>query len=538
MGARGWSVARQVLLLQVVLVVTTVLVTAGLAAYDAQRDARAAATERAVAVARAVADSPAVTQALRRPDPSATLQPFAESVRTDADVDFVTIMTTEGIRWTHPDPDLIGERFVGDLGDAPRGGVLTQEFEGTLGPSMRAVVPVRGDAGPVALVSVGITVESIRRSLGDDLALVGVAALVVLALGLVGSALVHRRVRRQTHGLGEREITRMYEYYSAVLGAVREGLLLLDRDGRVQQVNAEARRLLSLPEDAAGRPLSDLDLPPGLVDAATGGDTSPDDLYLVGDRVLLVSTSAATWQDSEVGSVVTLRDHTELRAVTGELDAVRGLTESLRAQSHESANLLHTVVSLLETGRVEEAVDLVTEELQLAQLLTDQVIESVGDPVVAALLLGKLAQATERGVALEVSGDLGAGGEVPREVSRDLVTVVGNLVDNAFDAVSGEETRRVRVELGGAEAVRVVVGDNGPGFDEDAVSHALERGWSTKAGGDAVGRGLGLALVAAAARRHGGEVTLGRSDLGGARIEVVMAPAPSAAPAVPLAGRS
>jgi two-component system, CitB family, sensor kinase len=522
MRGRGWSVARQVLLLQVVLVVVTVLVTAGLAAYDAQRDARAAATERAVAVARTVADSPAVVRALAGEDPSAALQPFAESVRADTDVDFVVVMTTQGIRWTHPNPELIGEPFVGDLGDAPDGGVFTQEFEGTLGPSVRAVVPVRGDTGPVALVSVGITVDSIRRSLSDDLALVGVAALVLLLLGLGGAALVHRRVRRQTHGLGEQEITRMYEYYSAVLGAVREGLVLLDREGRVQQANAEARRLLALPDDAAGRSLAGLGLPAVLVDAATGGERSPDDLYLVGDRVLLVSTSPATWEGSEVGSVVTLRDHTELRAVTGELDAVRGLTESLRAQSHESANLLHTVVSLLETGRVDEAVDLVTEELQLAQLLTDQVIDSVGDPVVAALLLGKLAQATERGAVLEVSGDLGADGEVPREVSRDLVTVVGNLVDNAFDAVSGQADRRVRVELGGGERLRVVVGDSGPGFDSDAVAHALERGWSTKSGGDAAGRGLGLALVSAAARRHDGGVTLGRSDLGGARIEVEM----------------
>lgn len=529
--------ARQVLALQVVLVVATVLVTAGLAAYDAQRDARAAATERAVAVARAVADSPAVTEALETSEPSSLLQPYAEEVRVDTGVDFVVLMDTEGIRYTHPDPANIGRRFLGDLGDAPSGGVFTQEYPGTLGESVRAVVPVRGAAGegPLALASVGITVESIRRSLADDLALVAVAALVVLGLGLAGAGLVHRRVRRQTHGLGEQEITRMYEYYTAVLQAVREGLLLLDRHGHVQQANAEARRLLALPDDVAGRSLAALGLPPALVGAATGGSTSPDDLYLVGDRVLLVSTSAATWEGSEVGSVVTLRDHTELRAVTGELDAVRALTESLRAQSHESANLLHTVVSLLETGRLDEAVDLVTEELQLAQLLTDQVIESVGDPVVAALLLGKLAQAAERGVSLEVEGEIGAGGAVARELSRDLVTVVGNLVDNAFDAVAGADVRRVRVALGrrrdgDAEQLRVEVGDSGPGFDSEAVAHALEQGWSTKAGGDAAGRGLGLALVAAAARRHGGDVALGRSELGGARIEVVLQRSLAAAP--------
>ena len=228
----------------------------------------------------------------------------------------------------------------------------------------------------------------------------------------------------------------MYEYYTAVLGAVREGLLLLDTSGRVQLVNDEARRLLDLPDDVVGRPIGELGLAPGLVAAALGRTAEADDLYLAGDRVLVVSSSPATWEGADVGAVVTLRDHTELRAVTGELDVVRGLSDSLRAQNHESANRLHTIVSLIELGRVEEAVDFATEELQVAQLLTDQVVGAVGDPVVEALLLGKSADAAERGVELRIRGTL-----PPHDVpARDLVTVLGNLVDNALDAVVSQPT--------------------------------------------------------------------------------------------------
>jgi two-component system CitB family sensor kinase len=499
-------------------------VSVALAAYDARRDTRDAATARGVSVARAVADSPTVTAALGTPDPSQTIQPFADRVYRDADVDFVVVMSMDRIRYSHPDPANIGKRFVGDVGTAPEGEPFTQQYTGSLGPSMRAVVPVFAEGGSrrvVAMVSVGITIASIDKELRHDFELIGISALLVLGVGLAGTWLVGRRLRRQTHGLGAAEITRMYEYYTAVLGAVREGLLLLDTGGRVQLVNDEARRLLDLPDDVVGRPLADLGLAPALVSAALGRTAEADDIYLAGDRVLVVSSSPATWEGADVGAVVTLRDHTELRAVTGELDVVRELSDSLRAQNHESANRLHTMVSLIELGRVEEAVDFATEELQLAQLLTDQVVGAVGDPVVEALLLGKSADAAERGIELRIDGSLPET-DVP---ARDLVTVLGNLVDNAFDALAGAAVggvRRVRVQLGGdSSAVVVSVEDSGPGLDDEAVAHALERGWTTKGTGDGV-RGVGLALVAQTARRQGGDVEIGASDLGGARFTVTL----------------
>jgi sensor histidine kinase regulating citrate/malate metabolism len=519
---RELSVARQILLLQALVVLVLVLVSITLAAFDARRDARDAATRRAVAVALAVADSPTVVGAVQTPDPSAVIQPYAEDVRLDADVDFVVVMGLDRTRYSHPTPSLIGKKFVGDLGDAPQGGIFTQQYTGSLGPSMRAVVPVLDGADGdrvVALVSVGITVAAIDRQLRDDVLMVLLVALAVLAAGLLGAWLVSRRLQRQTHGMGEREITRMYEYYSAVLHAVREGLLLVDADGRVQLVNDEARRLLDLPEDVVGRRLDELGLPPGLVAAAIGTTPESDDLYVAGDRILLVSSAPAAWAGRDVGAVVTLRDHTELRSVTGELDAVRGLTESLRSQTHEAANRLHTVVSLIEMGRPDDAVEFATTELEVAQRLTDQVVGAVGDPVVAALLLGKSAEAAERGVDLTVSGELpdwptGAG--VP---ARDLVTVLGNLVDNALDAVAGAEWRRVDVLLGGdSDTLSVTVRDSGPGLDDETAAHVLERGWSTKA----AGRGVGLALVAQVARRHGGAVRVGRSPQGGAEFVVTL----------------
>ena len=532
--------ARQVLVLQLIVVLVLVVTALALATYDARNDIRAGARDEAVSVARAVARSPVVREAMATSDPTALLQPYAEAVRVDTGVDFVVVMDRDRTRWSHPNEEQLGKAFIGNLGGAPDGEVYTEEYVGTLGPSIRAIVPVFGQSSAsdtsngapvVALVAVGITLTQLDDLLVDEFTDIVVAAVVVLIVGIVGAWLIAQRLRRQTHGMGEREITRMYEYYSAVLHAVREGLLLIDLDGRVQLVNDEARRLLSLPDDVVGRSLDDLGLPPALVEAASG-ERGADEVYVTGDHVLVASSSAAFWDGKEVGAVVTLRDHTELQAVTGELDIVRGLTESLRAQTHEAANRLHTVVSLIEIGRTEEAIDFVTDELKVAQMLTDRVVGAVGDPVVAALLLGKSAEAAERGISLTVTGELPASFAVGSP--RDLVTVLGNLVDNAIDAVAGTADRRIVVHLEGSpDHARLVVGDSGPGLTPEEAAHALERGWTTKAdAGDA--HGVGLALVSQVARRLGGGVTIGRSELGGAEMVVVLgrAPAPDSA-AVP-----
>jgi two-component system CitB family sensor kinase len=518
--SREGSVARQVLLLQVGVVVVLVTVAIGLTAYDARRDAREHATERAVDVARAVADSPTTRDAVTLPEPTTVLQPYAEQVRLHTDTDFVVVMNLDRIRFTHPNPENIGKEFIGEVGGAPEGEVFTEQATGSLGPSVRAVVPVQDGDRVVALVSVGITVSDIDRELRRDIGAILLSAGAVLAVGLLAAWLVSRRLRRMTHGLGEREISRMYEYHHAVLHAVREGLLLLDDQDRVQLVNDEARRLLDLPADVVGRPVGELGLPPALVQAAIGETAEADDVYVTGEHVLVVSSAPALWKGREVGAVVTLRDRTELQAVTGELDVVRGLTDALRAQNHESANRLHTVVSLIEMGRPEDAVEFATEELQIAQALADRVVGAVEDPVLAALLLGKTAQAAERGITLTIDGEVST--SRCRIEPRDVVTLAGNLVDNALDAAASAAGPRVEVTVTwDASHLTLRVGDNGPGIPEADHERVLEHGWSTKAGGE-VGRGVGLALVSRAAHRNGGSVRIGRSPLGGAEVEVTV----------------
>ncbi|WP_436740421.1 ATP-binding protein [Streptomyces sp. BBFR102] len=484
-----------------------------------RRQAEEAAVRQVDATARAVADSPSVREAIQSgDDPSRVLQPYAEEVRRDADVGFVTIMDTDGIRWTHPDERQIGARFMGHTEEALSGRTLQETYTGTLGPSVRVVTPVRADGEVIGLVSVGITVDQIAARLrAQALTLLSVGGL-TLAVGGVGTYVINARLRRHTHGMDAAQLSHMYAYHQAALHAVREGLVMLDGQRRVALINDGARELLGLtPERGVGDRADELGLPAPLTGALLAAEPRVDEVHLSDDRVLVVNTSPVAAGERR-GTVVTLRDHTELQALTGELDSERGFCEALRSQAHEAANRLHTVVSLIELGRADEAVEFATAELELAQTLTDQVVQAVGEPVLAALLLGKTAQANERGIELSVHEDsrLDDGVLPPELPARDLVTVLGNLVDNAMEAVSGTPGARVTVTARAeSDGLLLRVADNGPGVG--GGEEVFRRGWSTKEGG---GRGLGLALVRQTAERHGGTVTVGEAPGGGAAFRV------------------
>jgi sensor histidine kinase regulating citrate/malate metabolism len=519
---RRWSLARQLLVLQVVIIGALAGAGLMLAYFDATNATEQRARGQVVSIADTVADSPSVLAALSTPDPSTVLQPFAEQVRQDTKVDFITIMTTDGVRFTHPNPALIGQRFLGNIADALRGNVFTETYTGTLGPSVRAVVPVF-DTGRhvVALVAVGITVDVISAELRARLWTLFAVAAAVLVVGAAGSLLVSVRLRRQTRGAAPAELSSMFEYHEAVLHAVREGVVLIDRDGRVALCNDGARELLGCgeEEDVVGKPAAELDLPRDLAAAFTATEPRTDEIHVTETRVLVVNTAPVRSRDRAMGTVVTLRDHTELQTLTGELNSIRGFAESLRSQAHEAANRLHTVVSLVEIGRSEQAVEFATAELEIAQRLTDRVVGAVSEPVLAALLLGKAAEASERGVELTFTPDSAIDDVDSGIAARDLVTMLGNLIDNGMDAAieaAGAREGRPGVTVTArteAGELFLRVADTGPGLAEDAMSEVFRRGWSTKPADGPVGHGLGLALVGQAVRRYGGTIEIGR-DVG------------------------
>ncbi|WP_455361830.1 SpoIIE family protein phosphatase [Streptomyces sp. SYSU K21746] len=324
-GKSPRSVAGQVFVLQVAVVV---LLTAGAVlalVLQSRSDVEREARTRSVAVAQTFAHSLGLREALQTPDPSKILQPLAEETRKEAGVDFIVVMDTRGIRYTHPQPDRIGKRFVGTIEQSLAGAVHTESVKGPLGQEIQAVVPVTDDAGRVvALVSAGLTVENVTGVVDRQLPVILAVSAAGLALATAGTALITTRLRRQTRGLGPVEMTRMYEHHDAVLHAVREGVLITGGNGRLLLANDEARRLLGLPADAEGRPVRQL---PGLdrpwAELLRSGRVATDEVLPAGDRLLVVNQRPTRPHGQPEGTVVTIRDSTEMRVLTSRAEAAR-----------------------------------------------------------------------------------------------------------------------------------------------------------------------------------------------------------------------
>ncbi|MDV8148616.1 sensor histidine kinase [Arthrobacter sp. B10-11] len=517
-----WSIARRLFVAHL-LFMLALTATVGTATFiDARDHAYDEAGRRMSGIATSVADNPLVLQAAGLPDPSAVLQPYALDVMADADVDFITIMAPDRTRWTHPRSEELGKPYIGSIDAALNGQVFTEITAGTLGPSVRTIAPVKDQSGDVkALVAAGVTVRTVDVAVSGRLPALLAIAFALLVGGSVASWVLGRYLRNVTRGWGPEQLAQLFAYYESVLHSVREGVILIDSKGRVVMYNDQAAELLGLaprpsgsdPADAAL--LSDLPLAPSLKDLFESGRTAKDEIHLAGPRVLVInqgpavgpSSSAGRQRPAVFGTVATIRDRTEIESLGSELETMRTLSDALRAQTHEHANRLHTIVSLMELGRADEALDFATKDLELSQQLTDEMVGAIEEPVLGALLMGKAAEAHERGVELGLQANSTAG--TAGVAVQDLVTILGNLLDNAIDAAADAPAPKW-VELSvesGVRGIEITVEDSGRGIDPDAVEDVFRYGFSTKPAGK-YGRGLGLALVRQAVHRLGGTMAI------------------------------
>ncbi|MCW2962995.1 MAG: signal transduction histidine kinase regulating citrate/malate metabolism, partial [Actinomycetia bacterium] len=416
------ALSTRILLLQVAIILITVTAGFAVSLVQARRQIDRQAGQQSLAIARTVRSLPAIRDAFGKPHPWTVIDPIAEDIRRSTHAAFIVVANRKGIRYSHPDPEKIGKPTSTDPSVALSGREYVGVQTGTLGRSVRAKVPIFGADGKViGLVSVGVLESAVSAQLQSDLPVILIPPLAGLALGVLGSVLLARRIKRQTFGLEPNEIATLLEQREAVLHGIREGTIATDRHGRVTLVNDEARRLLALEQDPVGLDLAEI-VPSGHVrEVMSGASDGPDQIVLVNDRVLVVNRMPVSVRGKDVGAVVTLRDRTELEDLLRELQDVRSLADALRAQEHEFAHRLHVVAGLIEVGRYEDAVGFIEKSALVHQTLVESFVESVGDPILLGLLLGKAAIASERGVELRVGTDT----SLPEGLGdvRDLVTV-------------------------------------------------------------------------------------------------------------------
>ncbi|MFG2129636.1 ATP-binding protein [Streptomyces sp. NPDC048751] len=513
-------VFSQILLMQLAIAAGVVVLATGLFLAPLSHQLDDQAMRRALAIAQTTAAMPQIAEDLEhtRPSVDGPVQRETERIRKASGAEYVVVMNTRGVRWSHTDTKQIGGIVSTDPSQALAGKEVMQIDSGTLGRSARGKVPLRDSEDHIiGAVSVGIEYDSVRARLIHAIPGLFAYAGGALAVGALAAWVISRRVQRQTRDLAFSDISGLLAEREAMLHGIREGVVALDRAGRIRLLNDEAQRLLHIGDEVVG--LSpDEALGEGRTADVLAGRVSGTDLLTVRGQRVLVANRMPT---DDGGAVATLRDRTELEQLGRELDSTHGLIDALRAQDHEHANRMHTLLGLLELEMYDDAVEFVGEVVGDHRATAEQVTEKIEDPLLAALLVGKATVAAERGVALWVSDRT----RLPDRLidPRGLVTVVGNLVDNALDAVAGTPHARVEVELRAEGRTAVLrVRDTGPGIPAEQRELVFTEGWSTKKPPAHGKRGIGLSLVRRLAERQGGSVAVTEADGGGAEFSVVL----------------
>lgn len=530
---RRQTLAGELLVWQLAIVVIVLAAVAAVSLAQSKATFDRVEGRRVTALAEEMAGNPLVRTQLVRPAPAEMLAPLLQSTLTRSGVTSAAVADTDGEIVAATDPTLVGTRMPSDGTQVAGGRGWSGELPVNGVTELVAQAPVLGaeldNAGDhLGTVMIGRASPSVwQRLVGASsylLVYLGVASV----LGVAGSWLLARRIKRQTFGMEPREIAGLAEHREAMLFGIAEGVVALDPQQRLTLVNSVGRRLLDLPEACVGMSLADLGIEGRLYDVLAGtapedepGDPARrDEVVVRRGRVLVMNRMDVTKDGRRLGSVTTLRDRTELAQLERELGSFRSTTELLRAQAHEFSNQLHTISGLIQIGEHDEVVRYVRALRKHRESLDLNLTSRVRDRAVAALLMAKSALAAERKVRLKISERTALDRLEPTD-SADVATVLGNLVDNAVDAAAsgsraGDDDHEAWVEVElrqDASSVEIVVRDSGPGVAPELAQEVFSHGFTTKAaqGGD---RGIGLALTRLVCKRRGGEVSVTNTRAG------------------------
>ncbi|MFD3838063.1 ATP-binding protein [Streptomyces sp. NPDC058642] len=524
--SRRPTLAGELLVLQLAIVVIVLVAVAAVSLAQSKATFDRVEGRRVTALAEEMAGNPLLRTQLVLPAPGEVLAPLLQTTRTRSNVTSVTVADADGEIVAATNPTLVGTRLPVEGANVARARGWSGELAVAGVRELVAQAPVLAEhdyhvGEHIGTVMIGRASPSVWQRLSGAssylLAYLGTASV----LGVAGSWLLARRIKRQTLGLEPREIAGLAEHREAMLFGLAEGVIALDPRLRLTLVNEVGRALLDLPESCVGMSLADLGIEGRLYDvlAGTGGDRDAgqrDEVVVRRGRVLVMNRMEVTKDGRRLGSVTTLRDRTELARMERELGSFRSSTELLRAQAHEFSNQLHTISGLIQIGEHDEVVRYVRALRKHRDSLDLTLTSRVRDRAVAALLMAKSALAAERRVQLRISERTALDRLEPMD-SADVATVLGNLVDNALDAAAASERADgawVEVELSqDASCVEIVVRDSGPGVAPELAQEVFSHGFTTKAAQGGV-RGIGLALTRLVCTRRGGEVSVTNTETG------------------------
>jgi two-component system, CitB family, sensor histidine kinase MalK len=501
-----FTLEKTILLLVSVVIALSLLVTDLLISREVSSTTQKSIEEKAFTIARVVAHSPIVVEGLSGQRDEREIQNFANQITDLTGIKFIVVLDMSGIRKSHPDVSELGKPFVGgDEGPVLRGQEHISVAKGTMGMSLRAFTPVVNSEGKqVGAVAVGILLDTVENVVEQSRARTYLGIGFGLLVGIVGAILLGKKLKNIMFGLEPSEIAKLLQERNAMLESVREGIIAVDSKGNITLANAEAIRLLNRVGLSGVIEINIEELSNAQIKTVLDtGQPELDYEYDLRGITLLSNTLPIEVNSQVVGAITTFRDKTEIKQLAEELSGVKVYAEALRAQTHEFMNKLHVILGMVHVKNYNRLASYISQITNRYQTEVGSVVRNIKDPVLAGFILGKLSYARERGCELELAEECFLPELSDPEIAHDLVTIIGNLIDNALEAVANVDNKRVDLNLVYDEReILVEVSDNGTGIPPTLKQKIFEKEYSTKADN----RGYGLFLIKRCLEQRGGEL--------------------------------
>ncbi|MDA8335150.1 MAG: sensor histidine kinase [Peptococcaceae bacterium] len=483
---------------------------------------------RAMAIARTLAQSDELKQALLGPGPDRQIQDLAERSRLATNAAYVVVLNMRGIRYADPLPSRIGTPFTdADVAPALADHEYLSRTEGVLGPAVRAFVPVMTDGGTrqIGVVVVGVLTPTRLALFGNIQTQLLLSLVAGLAIGLMGSLLLARNIKRATFSLEPEQIARLLKERTAIFMAMSEAIVAIDKNGLITFANEQACRIIGLPDTPAGHPITSFIPNSRLPRVMQTGRPEYNREMVLNTTPVLVNRVPIVAGGQIIGAVSTFREKTELSRLAEEMTGVKKFVEALRVQTHEYMNRLHTIAGMVQLGHTDQAIDFIFSFTEEQQELTAFLARRVSDPGLAGLIMGKYSRAKELRIEMEIDRQSHLA-NIPSQLGTGaLVVLLGNLLENAVEAAADNPDGHVYLGLfDGPQGLTIVLTDNGPGVAPGNRQRVYDLGFSTK---DAENRGVGLFLVKNHVENAGGTIVLDSPPEGGTRFTVTIPAGPS-----------
>ena len=472
--------------------------------------AELSASEEAIEIARIVANSPLIIESLSGKRDEKEIQAFTEKILSISEVRFITVMDMNRIRKSHPNPEKINQYYEeDDVNPVFDGKETTSVNKGSLGISLRAFSPVFApDGKQVGAVLVGIMTESVQEEVENSREGIYVGVGVGMLVGVLGSLVLARKIKKILFGLEPFAIAKLFEERSAMLHSVREGILAVDKESRVTIVNEEAVRLFEqagIRGNPVGNKVDEYVPNTRLQKVLETGEAELDQEQDINGIIILTNRVPVIVSGEIVGAIATFRDKTEFRNMAEKVMGVSIYAEALRAQTHEFMNKLHVIQGMVRMEYYDRLNHYVNQIASNYQVEVGSVVRKIKDPVLAGFIFGKLSLAREVGVTITVSEESFLPEAAETEVVHELITIIGNLLNNALDAVKDSPVKCIKIDFSWENDILTIeVSDTGPGIKEEEQSEIFVKGYSTKG----PNRGIGLYLTGRSIERLGGQIAV------------------------------